>query len=155
MSWKLQELGFLTKAVLSTLCGFLWEYVTCANQLTMDDLLDAKLLSSIIKKRVIRVDSKSDAISLGAGGTGTVRFGLVAHLDDGTKLHLFVKTPTGSLFERVFLTVFRVYDNEFNFYANVRSLLPDVQVNNEVKSLHITTLSSERYLWCPKVHHAR
>lgn len=153
MSWKLQEIGYLTKSVLSTLCGFLWEYVTCAKQLGMDDLLDAKLLSSLIKKTVLRVESKTDAISLGAGGTGTVRFGLIAYLEDGTKLHLFVKTPTGSLFERVFLTVFRVYDNEFNFYANIRPLLPDVRVDDGVENR--IERGPERYLWCPKVHHAR
>lgn len=154
MSYKLQELVFFTKSVLSTLCGFLWEYFTCAKQLTMDDLLDAKLLSSLIKRTVIKVENKSDAISLGGGGTGTVRFGLIAHLDDGSKLHLFVKTPTGSLFERVFLTVFRVYDNEFNFYANIRSLLPDVSTDNGAQNRQLTP-SPESYLWCPKVYHAR
>ena len=62
---------------------------------------------------------------VGAGGTGTSRSWLRV---DGA-LDLFVKLPSPTLVERVFLTVFGVYDNELNFY---RLLLEDEAVRDKV-----------------------
>jgi hypothetical protein len=149
---ELQEILYLGKGVILTLLQFMWESLTQHKQLTFEDLKNEKVLSALIGRNVIEVKNADKTISKGAGGTGTVRFALQATLEDKSKLNLFVKIPTGSLFERVFLTLFRVYDNEFNFYANIRPQLPDVNTGGD-NSSHSD--SEPKYLWCPQVYHAQ
>lgn len=144
------ELWYLGSGVLQTLIRFLIEHITTEKQLKMTDLMDSVLLSSLIKKKVVRVERNID-IAIGSGGTGTERFTITAYLSDGSKLHLFIKIPTESLFERVFLTLFRVYDNEINFYANIRPHLPDL---SSTSIIHNKT-DAENSLWCPDVHFAK
>lgn len=143
MSWKLQELWYLSSGIVGTLFAIFFDSIVGRKQLTIKDILDTKIISDLIDEEVINVEQKVEN-SFGAGGTGTSRFKLDAFLKSGQKLALFVKLPTESLFERVFLTLFQVYDNEFNFYAKVRSLLPDMQAR-----------VTDKFLWCPKVHHAK
>lgn len=144
MLWLLHDLWYLGSGVLKTLAIIVLQDI-CGGQkqLTLTDLENPECLSKLISRKVSRVERKKEAISIGAGGTGTTRFGLAATLEDGSKLNLFVKTPTGSLFERVFLTLFRVYDNEFLFYAKIRGLLPDLLDSNKGNK------------WCPEVYHAK
>lgn len=87
-------------------------------QITIAELLDAPTLSRLIQLPVesVRIDEEQ-GVSRGAGGTGTSRAPLHVKLRNGEDLHLFAKTPTLSIVERAFFTVFQVYDNEVKFYA--------------------------------------
>ena len=145
--WKLRELYYLSSSLIATFALFCIEDFVPGfrkKQLTFRDLTNAKTLSSLINKDVVSVTSREEQISLGAGGTGTDRFAIVATLRNGAKINLFCKVPATAWFERVFLTIFQVYQNEINFYENVRSLLPDKKEN-----------SAEEDRWCPEVYYAK
>jgi hypothetical protein len=86
-------------------------------QITVDDLLNPEKLSLLIKEEVESVNIESQGVSRGAGGTGTSRLPLILKLRNGQETHIFVKTPTRSLAERAFFTVFGIYENEVKFYS--------------------------------------
>jgi hypothetical protein len=87
---------------------------------SLEDIKNPKVLSKLLNKQVSSIQI-SQKVSAGAGGNGTTRQALTAVLEDGSELHLFIKTPAGTLMERAFLTFFKIYESEVRFY---RSLLP-------------------------------
>lgn len=143
--WKIEEIFFLASNVVRCILLTYLEnfFAPLSRQLLSNDFYDPQKLSELIGKNVVSVSDRKEKISLGAGGTGTTRFALVATLKDGSVEHLFCKVPSLSVFERVFLTVFRIYDNEILFYEKVRQLLPDM------------SSKFDGFSWCPKVHRAK
>eukprot|EP01062_Namystynia_karyoxenos_P056971 TRINITY_DN47920_c0_g1_i1.p2 TRINITY_DN47920_c0_g1~~TRINITY_DN47920_c0_g1_i1.p2 ORF type:complete len:437 (+),score=138.09 TRINITY_DN47920_c0_g1_i1:175-1311(+) len=94
----------------------------------VEDLTPAAV-SRLVGRQVTQVSKRKDrekvmaggdVTELGAGGTGTCRAWLTLCYADGEEANVFVKMPATTLMERLFLTVFRVYPNELNFYTNVR-----------------------------------
>ena len=143
--WKLEEIFFLITNVSKCLLLTYMEdlFFPSSRQVLSADLHNPKKLSELIKKDVVSVVDREEKISLGAGGTGTTRFALTANLRDGTTEHLFCKVPSLSVFERLLLTVFKVYENEIRFYDRIRKLMPDLADK------------SAQFPWCPKVHYAK
>jgi aminoglycoside phosphotransferase (APT) family kinase protein len=116
-----------------------------ALQITLDDLLSllglkmydlrarnitwfhsAKNLSSLTHQNITFVKTNTthgnrlaDPTLSDGLGTGTCLAWLDASLSSGQSLKLFVKIPPKDFFNRLFLTTFGVYQNEFNFYENV------------------------------------
>lgn len=129
---SLGDLYFLVGGFLKFLfySGLEWLQSSKYHQYTIMDLHNPETLSVLISKHVVdvnghtssRFDFTVDESDLGAGGTGTERSSLVATLEDGTKLHLFVKFPARKFAERVFLTMFKVYQNEVTFYDKMDCL---------------------------------
>jgi hypothetical protein len=93
--------------------------------------LDVAFFSDVLQRGDIQKvsrDFKKENRSIedvGAGGTGTARAFVEVQFSNGKKSKYFVKFPAPELFQRTFLTVFKVYANELNFYANVRDHVPD------------------------------
>jgi hypothetical protein len=116
-------------------------YVWRIYEPTETDLLDPVFVSELMGRRIIAVAPTNKSISLGGGGTGTTRMALTFTFEDGSNLRVFVKLPTTSMFERVFLTLFSVYSNELNFYSNILPLFPKD--------------SNNKCTWCPEVHALR
>lgn len=120
---RFQEYTYISSGFSHVFLVWLLDYLRLwrngERQVTIEDLLKPEVLSKFIKRDVasVRIDDGS-GVSRGAGGTGTSRAPLWVTLRDGEELHLFVKTPTTSLLECAFFTLFRVYENEVNFYAN-------------------------------------
>lgn len=85
----------------------------------VEDLSDSERLGKLLRREVVRVErhKAKSAAELGAGGTGTSRAWLTAY---PRGLKLFAKLPAASAFERIFLTVFGVYQNELDMYAFVK-----------------------------------
>eukprot|EP00756_Hemistasia_phaeocysticola_P016374 Hpha_TRINITY_DN15471_c5_g3::TRINITY_DN15471_c5_g3_i1::g.176728::m.176728 len=126
----LRELTVFTMELVTVLGGMLWDKLYRARGIprTVGDITPA-VLSGLLRRKVVRVGRQKsmeqhmtgEVTDLGAGGTGTTRAWLDLVYEDGEEDRVFVKMPAGRLAERLFLTVFRVYHNELNFYANVRS----------------------------------
>ena len=143
--WKIEEIIFLASNVLRcVILTYIEDFlVPSSQQLLSKDFHNTKKLSELIGKNVVSVADREEKISLGGGGTGTTRFALVATMKDGSVEHLFCKVPSLSVFERIFLTVFKIYDNEILFYEKIRRLLPDM------------TSKCNGFSWCPQVYRAK
>lgn len=138
---KWQEIAHLLFGFLKTSAWIFFEnYLPWLKQPSLDQLYQPKLLSSYIKQEVESVEVNREELSAGAGGTGTARNAIIVTLKNSTKLHLFIKTPTASFAERVFLGIFKVYDNEMNFYDHVCQQMIDPTASWQI---------------CPKIYHAR
>ena len=93
--------------------------------------LDVEFFRNVLQRDdvvEVRRDSKKENRSIedvGAGGTGTSRAFVEVVFSNRSRIKYFVKFPAPDLFSRVFLTVFKVYENELNFYANVRERVPN------------------------------
>jgi hypothetical protein len=118
-------------------------YLLGRRALKFEDVIEPAFLSMLLQKTVVRVRQREESIHVGAGGTGTSRYAISTELADGTLLHLFIKLPTSSLSERIFLTLFNCYDNELGFYTNLRNALPDKTSNYSGNK------------WCPEVLSSR
>jgi len=94
-----------------------WLLSSLRHQFRVDDLKNPNILSQYLGRKVLAVeDNENNTIGEGGGGTGTNRSFLVATTDNNEKLYLFVKTPSVSWLERLFLTLFKIYDNEITAY---------------------------------------
>lgn len=110
-----------------------------------EELLDPAVMSRCLGLPVKSVTiTAREAISMGAGGTGTSRTALTATLASDEVLHLFVKLPTSSIAERAFMTVFQVYDNELLFYGRYINDL-----------LSRTRCAGSRWTTAPQVFHCK
>lgn len=122
MPSRLEEYAYISYGFSRVFLIWMLEYLRIISngerQVSIDDLVNPEILSKLIKEDVesVTIDDGS-GVSRGAGGTGTSRAPLWVKLRNGQEMHLFAKTPTKSLAERAFFTVFGVYDNEVNFYA--------------------------------------
>ena len=87
----------------------------------LEDLNNVEYLSTLINQPVERVEEEiQQKVEAGGGGNGTCRRALTVYLTNGKKLNIFAKTPAATLMERVFLTFFKVYNNELHFYKELR-----------------------------------
>eukprot|EP00041_Stephanoeca_diplocostata_P009986 m.157751 g.157751 ORF g.157751 m.157751 type:complete len:427 (+) comp17975_c1_seq9:163-1443(+) len=126
---KLEEVFFLARSVVLVAVRMLWDWMTCPKHWpTTIQHLDVPVLSSLTGMNVTHVEHDArflnrDVTEVGAGGIGTSRawLTLTVQNENGStsKEHVFVKLPTESVLERVFLTVFGVYHNELNFYNSI------------------------------------
>eukprot|EP01065_Artemidia_motanka_P006415 TRINITY_DN13157_c0_g2_i1.p1 TRINITY_DN13157_c0_g2~~TRINITY_DN13157_c0_g2_i1.p1 ORF type:complete len:411 (+),score=93.43 TRINITY_DN13157_c0_g2_i1:85-1317(+) len=129
--WKIRELLRFSFDLLVVLLGMLRDRVVHGSMPRCIEDLSPALLSSFMGKDVVKVHRRSDrekhmtgdVTDLGAGGTGTCRAWLEVEYRGGGSDHVFVKMPATTLSERLFLTVFNVYQNELNFYMSVRGRL--------------------------------
>jgi hypothetical protein len=97
-----------------------------SKQPSLNDLNDPTLLSSLLNcGNILSIEdgetNGNDKLEAGGGGNGTCRKSLIVKLENGKILYCFVKVPTTSLVERVFLTLFKVYNNELHFYKELRN----------------------------------
>lgn len=133
---SLQEYNYISLGFSRVFFTWFLEYLRIISngepQTTIEELLKPQILSTFIREDVISVQiDDTNGVSRGAGGTGTSRAPLLATLRNGQELHLFVKTPTKSLLECAFFTLFRVYENEVNFYAKYFNQLNTLLKNDE------------------------
>eukprot|EP01031_Cornospumella_fuschlensis_P030685 gene30686-37078_t len=135
----------LTVGILYTLIRVSYDAVNpLTPRVSVEDLDNPSILAKYLGLDVLAVSENSkDGVGAGAGGTGTCRRALIVTLRDKTVLHLFAKTATNSLMERVFLNQFGVYDNELAFYQNV------------CPQMNKFFLQDSTWSPCPKVYCAR
>lgn len=139
---KLIEVGQLLGGFCRIISRILFErYIWRIHEPSSKDMLDSVFMSELMGRKIVAIAPTNKSISLGGGGTGTTRLALTLTLDDGSSMRVFVKLPTASVFERVFLTLFSVYGNEINFYTNILPLFPKA--------------ADSKCNWCPHVHAVR
>eukprot|EP00939_MAST-03C_sp_MAST-3C-sp1_P002691 g2691.t1 len=130
VSIKLREGCWIAKeCLISIVCIFLDRWITHRRFPEKINDLDERWFTKALGRPVRAVvhDRKKENLPLdqiGAGGAGTSRAFVRVEFSDGSAERYFVKLPAATLFERLFLTVFRVYNNELHFYESVRKYLP-------------------------------
>jgi hypothetical protein len=136
MVWIIQDSLYLASGFVKLYTIFILDYLNIIKngerQVEISELLNPDFLSQFIGKKVrfVQID-RGASVGAGAGGNGTDRAPLIVRLDNDEELHLFVKIPTHQIIERIFLTLFKVYDNELKFYTNhVRHLNRDLSVDS-------------------------
>ena len=131
LSWRLREGLYLAR-----ICVYRWtnivsdRYVLRRSFPERVDDLNKDWFTKVLGKRVrtIERNRKKENLPLdkvGAGGAGTSRCWIRIEFEDGSSEHLFIKLPATTMLERLFLTVFGVYENEIRFYKSVRDTLPN------------------------------
>lgn len=86
----------------------------------LEDLNNVEYLSTLLNQPVERVEEGIQQKAEAGGGTGSCQRAITVYLTNGKKLHLFAKTHAATLLKRVFLTFFKVYNNELHFYKELR-----------------------------------
>lgn len=142
MSWVVSDGLYLVSGFMYYLCGIAIDSLPFTEpQITCTDLLSPQVLSKLTHLDIEEVSlNHEDKISKGAGGTGTCRQSIIAKLKNGQTLYLFIKTPTTSILERAFMTLFKVYENELNFYSSL---------HKEFSQL------DKDWMFCPEVYYVK